>query len=92
MQLGMRVATVDLGGWDSHEYQGDDGVGCFARHLGDLAKRASALYTDLSNNNGTDYTQRMTIVVMSEFGRSFAQNASRGTDHGHGNALCVADR
>ncbi len=89
MQLGMRVATVDLGGWDSHEYQGDDGTGYFADHLGDLAKGLHALYTDLSNNNGTDYTQRMTIVVMSEFGRSFAQNASRGTDHGHGNALFV---
>jgi hypothetical protein len=31
----------------------------------------------------------LTVVVMSEFGRSFSQNASRGTDHGHGNVMIV---
>lgn len=89
MQLGLRVATVDLGGWDTHEYQGDDGQGYFADHVGELSQGLNALFTDLSNDSGRDHTQRMTIVVMSEFGRSFAQNASRGTDHGHGNALFV---
>lgn len=89
MQLGLRVATVDLGGWDTHEYQGDGGQGYFAEHVGELASGLNAFFTDLSNDNGHDYTQRTTVVVMSEFGRSFAQNASRGTDHGHGNAMFV---
>ncbi len=89
MQLGMRVATVDYGGWDTHEYQGDDGRGYFADHLGELSRALNAFYTDLSNSSGTDHTQRLTVVVMSEFGRTFKQNASRGTDHGHGNLMFV---
>jgi uncharacterized protein (DUF1501 family) len=89
MQLGLRIVTVDLGGWDTHEYQGDNGTGYFADQVGHLSNGLAALYTDLTNHNGTDYTKRMTIVVMSEFGRSFGQNASRGTDHGHGNVMLV---
>ncbi len=89
MQLGLRVATIDLGGWDTHEYQGDGGTGYFATRFGELSSGLAALYTDLSNTAGTDHTKRMTIVVMSEFGRTFKQNASRGTDHGHGNIMLV---
>jgi len=29
------------------------------------------------------------ILTMSEFGRAVAENGSRGTDHGHGNAMMV---
>jgi uncharacterized protein (DUF1501 family) len=89
MQLGMRVATVDLGGWDTHEYQGDSGAGYFANHFGELASGLAAFYTDLDGASNASYTQRLTVVVMSEFGRTFKQNASRGTDHGHGNVMFV---
>lgn len=89
LQLGLRVATVDLGGWDTHEYQGDGGTGYFASQFGQLASGMAAFFTDLSNDNGTDHTKRITLVVMSEFGRTFKQNASRGTDHGHGNLMLV---
>ncbi len=89
MQLGLRVATVDLGGWDTHEYQGNNAQGYFGGRVGELAQGLHALQTDLSNHNGTDHTQRLTVVVMSEFGRSFGQNASQGTDHGHGNVMLV---
>ena len=89
MQLGLRVATVDLGGWDTHEYQGDDGSGYFHDHLDELGRGLEAFFTDLSNDAGTDHTQRVTVVVMSEFGRSFQENASHGTDHGHGNVMFV---
>ena len=89
MQLGLRVATVDFGGWDTHENQGNDGRGYFADHLNELSRALNAFYTDLSNAGGTDYTQRLSVVVMSEFGRTFKQNASRGTDHGHGNLMMV---
>jgi uncharacterized protein (DUF1501 family) len=90
MQLGLRVATIDLGGWDTHEYQGDAGTGYFFDKLNELGRGIEALLLDLSNDNGTDHTQRLTVVVMSEFGRSFQENASRGTDHGHGNVMLVA--
>lgn len=89
MQLGLRAATIDLGGWDTHEYQGDQGSGYFADRLGVLSRGLHALMLDLSNSAGTDHSRRLTVVVMSEFGRSFRENASRGTDHGHGNVMFV---
>ncbi len=89
MQLGLRVATVDFGGWDTHESQGDGGAGYFSGHLGELSNCLSAFYTDMSNDNGTDHNQRITVAVMSEFGRSFAENGSAGTDHGHGNIMML---
>lgn len=89
LQLGMRIATIDLGGWDTHEGQGDAGTGYFAGMIGSLTQGIHALMTDLSNTGGTDHSKRLTIVVMSEFGRSFKENASRGTDHGHGNVMLV---
>ena len=36
-----------------------------------------------------DFAQRVTIVTMSEFGRRAQENASGGTDHGHGNCMFV---
>ena len=36
-----------------------------------------------------NYTQRLTVVVMSEFGRRVFENADSGTDHGHGNNMLV---
>ncbi len=71
LQLRLRVATVDLGGWDTHEYQGDAGTGYFAGRLGELATSLEAFMIDLSNDNGTDHTKRLTVVVMSEFNAVF---------------------
>ncbi len=90
MQVGLRVATIDLGGWDTHEYQGSDGGGYFSYALVEpLAKGLAALYTDLDGAGDQNYTKRLTVVVMSEFGRKLVMNASRGTDHGHGNVMMV---
>ena len=84
--VGLRAATVDLGGWDTHQYQGDGSGGYFADLLGQLSKGLAALYADL---DGANLGKRLTVVVMSEFGRRLQQNASGGTDHGHGSALLV---
>lgn len=90
MQLGMQVATIDLGGWDTHENQGSDGAGYFATNLlTPLAQGLAALYTDLNGGCGANFIKRTTIVVMSEFGRRLKENANRGTDHGHGNVMLV---
>ncbi len=84
LDVGLGTATADYGGWDTHEYQGDSGGGYFASQVQTLANGLLALYTDL-----TDYTQRLTVVVMSEFGRRLRENGNRGTDHGHGNVMIV---
>jgi uncharacterized protein (DUF1501 family) len=33
--------------------------------------------------------QDVVVLTMSEFGRAVAENGSRGTDHGHGNAMMI---
>lgn len=45
----------------------------------------SSFYRDIEGEHG----QRVSVVVMSEFGRRLAQNESRGTDHGHGGVMLV---
>ncbi len=87
--LGLRVAALDLGGWDTHNGQGDGSGGYFAGAIGTLAGGLAALYTDLDGSGAANYTQRLTVVVQSEFGRRLVQNADRGTDHGHGNVMMV---
>ncbi len=87
--LGLRVAALDLGGWDTHNGQGDGSGGQFADLIGNLSGGLAALYTDLDGAGASNYTQRLTVVVQSEFGRRLVQNADRGTDHGHGNLMMV---
>lgn len=86
LDLGLRIATLDLGGWDTHADQGVT-TGVFSELLTDLAQGLRALWHDLDGS--PSYTQRLTVVVLSEFGRRVAQNQDQGTDHGHGNNLFV---
>jgi uncharacterized protein (DUF1501 family) len=81
--IGLEVACIDIGGWDTHEYQG--GVdGEMAGLLGNLGQGMAAFYADLRDSMGN-----VTVVSMSEFGRQVDENASQGTDHGHGNVMFV---
>ena len=81
--LGLEVACLDLGGWDTHEQQGTlDGA--FNGLLTTLARGLGAFYTDLDQHMG-----KVTVVVMSEFGRRVGENGSSGTDHGHGNVMLI---
>jgi uncharacterized protein (DUF1501 family) len=80
MDLGLRVATVDFGGWDTHEGQS----GYFTALVQQLSTALGAFYNDLSR-----YHDRLNVVVMSEFGRRLKANQSGGTDHGHGNVMMV---
>lgn len=89
LDLGLRVATMDLGGWDTHVNQGDDGGGYFAGLIGTLSDGLAALYTDLDGTGAANYTGRLTMVVQSEFGRRLFENADGGSDHGHGNPMIV---
>jgi uncharacterized protein (DUF1501 family) len=83
LETGLRVATVDYGGWDTHEYQNDGDAGYLADQLGNLASGLSNFYLDLDGG----YADKLSVVVISEFGRRLVQNESYGTDHGHGNVM-----
>jgi uncharacterized protein (DUF1501 family) len=75
-RLGLEVACLDKGGWDTHVAQGSD-TGWQATLLDDLAKSIAAFTADLGQEmNG------VTVVVMSEFGRRLEENGGLGTDHG----------
>jgi len=82
--MALRVATVDVGGWDTHEYQGDGGQGYLSDQLASLAQGLAAFYADL---DAAHLAERVTVITMSEFGRRLDQNASGGTDHGHGSVM-----
>lgn len=73
-----RVAFMEIGGWDSHVNQ----RGLFNRALQPLGKGLVALAEDL----GAVY-ENTAIVVMSEFGRTVAENGNGGSEHGYGNAM-----
>jgi uncharacterized protein (DUF1501 family) len=73
-----RLGFVDVGGWDTHVNQGNvtGGLANNLRNLGEgLAAYANTLGDEWNNT---------TVVVVSEFGRTFRENGDHGTDHGHG--------
>ncbi|WP_202839180.1 DUF1501 domain-containing protein [Luteimonas saliphila] len=84
--LGLRYAAVDLGGWDTHEGQGNGGGGYYHGRVGELSQALAAFYAEM--NSGGEGA-RVTVVVQSEFGRRVRENGSGGTDHGYGNPLLV---
>ena len=87
--VGLQAATVDLGGWDTHENEGEGSSGYLAHLVAELSDGLAAFYTDLNDSSSPTYADRMTLVVVSEFGRRLAENASLGTDHGHGSGIFV---
>ncbi len=76
MDVGMEVAFAESGGWDTHFNQGTD-TGVFARNVTDLSNCMMAFWSDLSG-----YQDEVTVMTMTEFGRTVAQNGTGGTDHG----------
>ena len=81
--LGVEVAFTDVTGWDTHQNQG--GVnGQLANRLGDFAGAIAAFWRDMG-----DADENITLVTMSEFGRTAHENGTGGTDHGHANAMFV---
>ena len=80
-QVGLEVACLDLGGWDTHFFQGSTS-GLQADLIRQLAGGLAAFERDLGAQRA-----RVTTLVMTEFGRRTYENSSLGTDHGRGFAL-----
>lgn len=76
MDVGLEVAFAESNGWDTHFNQGTEN-GIFARTVGDLSDSISALWCDLEA-----YQDDVTVMTMTEFGRTVHQNGTGGTDHG----------
>ena len=82
--VGVKVITLDYGGWDHHTDLGTVSQGEFRVRVGELAKAVSAFFTDLGAAG-----DRVTMATLSEFGRSVRQNGAAGTEHGYGNAMLL---
>ena len=77
------IGFVDVGGWDTHVNQGG-AQGYLANHLNELGQGLAAFAQEMG-----PAWQGTTVVVISEFGRTFRQNGNHGTDHGHGTVYWV---
>jgi uncharacterized protein (DUF1501 family) len=78
--VGLEVAFADMGGWDTHVNE----VPQLANLLRDFGSTLGAFYRDMGGRMAD-----VTLVTMSEFGRTARENGNRGTDHGHANAMLV---
>ncbi len=81
--LGVEAAFSDIGGWDTHQNQGTVN-GQLANRLKEFSETIAAFWKDM----GAD-AENLTLVTMSEFGRTARQNGTGGTDHGHANVMFV---
>jgi uncharacterized protein (DUF1501 family) len=81
--LGVEAAFSDIGGWDTHQNQGG-ATGQLANRLTEFSNGIAAFWKDM----GAD-SENITLVTMSEFGRTARQNGTGGTDHGHANVMFV---
>ena len=81
--LGVEAAFSDIGGWDTHQNQGGAN-GQLANRLTEFSNTIAAFWHDMG-----DDAENVTLVTMSEFGRTARQNGTGGTDHGHANVMFV---
>jgi len=80
---GERIAMVEIGGWDTHVNQ----AGAFSplsTNLRTLDGGIAALKAGLG-----PVWKDTAVIIVSEFGRTVAQNGTQGTDHGTGSAVFV---
>lgn len=82
--LGLEIAFVDVGGWDTHANQGgvDPQNGQLPGRLQGLSQALAAFYKDLG-----DRMDDVVVLTMSEFGRTARENGNVGTDHGKANVM-----
>jgi len=93
LDTGIAAASLDFGGWDTHDGQGIPNPGdpnhwdYFGNQVEELSRALSAFYTDLSSSVMGNLMNCVNVVVVSEFGRRIRSNGSGGTDHGYGNLM-----
>lgn len=81
--VGIQAACIDFGGWDTHFVQGSS-EGLQATNIDILGRGLAAFDRDIAR-----FRNRVTIIVMTEFGRRTYENGSLGTDHGQGSAMMI---
>ena len=82
-ELGLEIACIDIGGWDTHVQQGAE-EGRMPQLMASVAGGLAAFHQDMGEK-----MKDATVVTMSEFGRRLSENGGGGTDHGHGGVMFV---
>ncbi|MCF6287788.1 MAG: DUF1501 domain-containing protein [Proteobacteria bacterium] len=84
--LGLQIASLNFGGWDTHENSGNSGTGNYIDRLGRVSAAIGAFFADLTAAGKDD---QVVLTTQTEFGRRVRENGNRGTDHGTGSAMMV---
>lgn len=80
--VGLEIAALSIGGWDTHGNQGGGNAnGTQARRFADFANGLAAFYQDLGGQ-----MRDVMVLTMTEFGQTAKENGSKGTDHGNASA------
>jgi uncharacterized protein (DUF1501 family) len=80
---GVEVVAMDWNGWDHHINEGGPGrQDVIWRMLDQLGTACATFFEDVK-----DMRNKVTLLVMTEFGRTNNENGNRGTDHGHGSVM-----
>lgn len=79
--VGLEVASLEMGGWDTHVAQGTVN-GWLPSYLKDLATALAAFEADMGPE-----MKRVTVIVQTEFGRRVEENTGLGTDHGRASTM-----
>ncbi|MCS6949955.1 MAG: DUF1501 domain-containing protein [bacterium] len=82
-RVGLEVACLDRGGWDTHVAQGST-TGWIASNFADLGASLAAFARDMG-----EQMRRVTLVAMTEFGRRVRENSGLGTDHGRASVMLL---
>ncbi|RGP38945.1 DUF1501 domain-containing protein [Pseudotabrizicola alkalilacus] len=77
-----RIAAFSLNGWDTHRNQS----GGSTLPL----QRLERVVLRLADQLGPQIWGKTLLLAMTEFGRTVAENGTRGTDHGTGGAMLMA--
>jgi uncharacterized protein (DUF1501 family) len=82
--LSLRVASLEVGGWDTHRAQRDAIEPKLEDLFGD-GKALEVLYQELP----VDVLDNTVFVLGGEFGRQLRANGDNGTDHGRGTSILI---
>jgi len=82
--LNMRVASMEMGDWDSHEGQAE----MIEPNFRDLFGNNMSFDTLWKNLPG-NVRKRVVFCFQGEFGRQLMANGENGTDHGRGNSVIL---
>jgi uncharacterized protein (DUF1501 family) len=75
--------VTEVGGWDTHVNQGNE-EGSLSNRLRDFSGAIAAFTNELGPK-----LEDVTIITVTEFGRTVKENGNKGTDHGHGSCFFV---